>query len=184
MPEEGIIKKQEEGKVVVAAVVIPIVAVIASALLLMAPMLAAAAPHFVTTPKIVKEPDLSLTATFEAATLGDLVTDVFLTSSGGTAELQCVGPGGNDQRPQSVTFESLQGQTVQVTPSNGQVTASPTIGPPPLPDADELCPNPQSNAPATNWSVRIDSLTYNDVVLHVQQDGVDVLTFNFGDVDP
>jgi hypothetical protein len=153
-------------------------ATIASALLLMAPMLAAAAsPHFIGTPTITKNPDFSLTAKFKAAGLGNVVTDIFLTSSGGTADLQCVNPGGNNPPPKQVDFGPLQGQTVTVTPRNGQVTASPTIGPPPLPGPSEICPNP-------NWSVQINSLTYENVVLHIQQGGVDILTFNFGDVDP
>ena len=137
----------------------------------------AANPHFIGTPTIVKNPDLSLTANFKAAGLGNVVTDIFLTSSGGTAELQCVNPGGKDPPPKQVDFGPLQGQTVTVTPRNGQVTASPSIGPPPLPGADEICPNP-------NWTVRVNSLTYEDVVLHLQQGGVDILTHDFGDVDP
>lgn len=137
----------------------------------------AANPHFIGTPTIVKNPDLSLTASFKAAGLGNVVTDIFLTSSGGVADLQCVNPGGNNPPPKRVDFGPLQGETVTVTPRNGQVTASPTIGPPPLPGAAELCPNP-------NWTVQIVSLTYFDVALHIQQGGVDILTFDFGDVDP
>ena len=159
-------------------VVVPTAAIVASALLLMSPMLAtAASPHFIGTPTIVKNPNFSLTANFKAAGLGNIVTDIFLTSSGGVADLQCVNPGGNDPPPKQVDFGPLQGQVVTVTPRNGQVTASPSIGPPPLPGAAELCPNP-------NWDVRINSLTYFDVVLHIQQGGVDILTFDFGDVDP
>ena len=159
-------------------VAVPTAAIVASALLLMAPMLAtAASPHFIGTPTIVKNPNFSLTANFKAAGLGNIVNDIFLTSSGGVADLQCVNPGGNDPPPKQVDFGPLQGQVVTVTPRNGQVTASPSIGPPPLPGAAELCPNP-------NWDVRINSLTYFDVVLHIQQGGVDILTFDFGDVDP
>ncbi len=157
----------------------------ATALVLMAPMLAAAAsPHFIGTPTIVKNPNFSLTASFKAAGLGNVVTDIFLTSSGGVADLQCVNPGGNDPPPKRVDFGPLQGETVTVQPRNGQVTASPSIGPPPLPGAAELCPNPNSSGPTTNWSVRIVSLTYFDVELHIQQGGQDILTFDFGDVDP
>jgi hypothetical protein len=138
---------------------------------------AAVSPHFIGTPTIIKNPNFSLTATFKAAGLANVVTDIFLTSSGGTAELQCVNPGGNNPPPKLVNFGPLQGQTVTVQPRNGQITASATIGPPPLPGASEICPNP-------NWSVQIVSLTYEDVVLHIQQGGVDILTFNFGTVDP
>jgi hypothetical protein len=153
-------------------------ATIASALLLMAPILAAAAsPHFIGTPTITKNPNGSLTATFKAAGLANIVTGAFLTSSGGTAELQCVNPGGNNPPPKLVDFGPLQGQTTFIQPRNGQITASATIGPPPLPGASEICPNP-------NWSVQLVSITYEDVVLHIQQNGVDILTFNFGTVDP
>ena len=153
-------------------------ATIASALLLMAPMLAAAAsPHFIGTPQIVKNPNFSLTANFKAAGLGNLPTGAFLTSSGGTADLQCVNPGGNNPPPKRVDFGPLQGQTTFIQPRNGQITASASIGPPPLPSAFQICPNP-------NWSVQLVSLTYENVVLHIQQNGVDILTFNFGNVDP
>jgi hypothetical protein len=159
-------------------VAIPTAAIVASALLLMAPMLAVAQnPHFVRGPDIAKNADLSLTASFKAAGLGNVVSDIFLTSSGGSADLQCDNKGGNDPPPKRVDFGPLQGEVVTVQPRNGQVTASPSLGPPDLPGADEICPNP-------NWSVRIISLTYTDVELHIQQGGVDILTFDFGDVDP
>lgn len=154
-------------------------AILTGAVLMLATFSAAyaASPHFIGTPTIVKNPDFSLTASFKAAGLGNVVTDIFLTSSGGVADLQCVNPGGNNPPPKRVDFGPLEGQTVTVQPHNGQVTASPTIGPPPLPSSAELCPNP-------NWTVAVLSLTYFDVVLHIQQGGVDILTFNFGDVDP
>jgi hypothetical protein len=141
------------------------------------PIVLAQSPHFIGTPTITKNPDVSLTATFKAAGLGNVVSDAFLTSSGGTAVLQCVNPGGNSPPPKQVSFGPLQGQVVTIQPRNGQITASATIGPPPLPPASEICPNP-------NWSVQIVSLTYFDVVLHIQQQGFDILTFNFGNVDP
>jgi hypothetical protein len=154
-------------------------AVLMGAMLLLASSSAAYAanPHFVRGPTIVKNPDLSLTASFKAAGLGNTITDVFLTSSGGVADLQCVNPGGNNPPPKRVEFGPLQGETVSIHPRNGQITASATIGPPPLPGASEICPNP-------NWSVTVLSLTYFDVELHIQQGGVDVLTHDFGDVDP
>lgn len=144
---------------------------------LLAPLALAASPHFIGTPTIGKNPNLSLTANFKAAGLGNVATNIFLSSSGGTAELQCVNPGGHNPPPKQVDFGPLQGLVVTVQPRNGQVTASPSIGPPTLPGASEVCPNP-------NWDVNIISLTYEDVVLHIQQNGFDILTFNFGDVDP
>ena len=143
-----------------------------------APSLAfAASAHFIGTPTIVKNPNASLTATFKAAGLGNVVTNAFLTSSGGTAVLQCVNPGGSSPPPKQVSFGPTQGQTTTIPPSNGQITASASIGPPPLPSASQICPNP-------NWSVRLISITYDNVVLHLQQNGVDLLTYNFGNVDP
>jgi hypothetical protein len=59
-------------------------------------------------------------------------------------------------------------------PSN---PASGTIGPPSLPTASQICPNP-------NWTVQLVSITYFNVVLHIQQQGSDILTYNFGTVDP
>ena len=144
---------------------------------LLAPLAFAASPHFIGTPSIVKNSDLSLTASFKAAGLGNSPTNIFLSSSGGSADLQCINPGGNNPPPKHVDFGPLTGQTVTVTPRNGQVTATPTLPTPDLPGADEICPNP-------HWQVDILSLTYDNVVLHIQQNGVDILTFNFGDVDP
>jgi hypothetical protein len=159
-------------------VAIPTAAIVASALLLMAPMLAAAAsPHFIGTPQIGKNPNGSLTANFKASGLANVVSAAFLTSSGGTATLQCENKGGNDPEPKEVDFGPLQGQTTFIQPRNGQITATVSIGPPPLPTASQICPNP-------NWSVQLVSLTYDNVVLHIQQGGSDILTFNFGTVDP
>jgi hypothetical protein len=134
-------------------------------------------PHFIGTPTIVKNPNFSLTANFKAAGLSNVVSAAFLTSSGGTALLQCVNPGGNPPPPKQVNFGPLQGQTTFIQPRNGQITGSATIGPPPLPSSAQICPNP-------NWSIVIRSLTYDNVVLHIQQNGVDILAFNFGNVDP
>lgn len=153
-----------------------LLAITLAASMVAAPVLAAS-PHFIKTPSIVKNPNFSLTAKFKAAGLGNVITDIFLSSSGGTADLQCVNPGGNNPPPKRVDFGPLQGQVVTVQPNNGQVSASPSIGPPSLPSAAQICPNP-------NWDVKIVSLTYDNVVLHIQQNGVDVLTFNFGNVDP
>ena len=137
----------------------------------------AASPHFIGTPTIVKNPDESLTSNFKAAGLASITSGAFLSSSGGTAVLQCENPGGNNPPPKGVTFGPTQGQTTFIQPHNGQITASATIGPPPLPTASQICPN-------AGWSVLLVSITYDNVVLHIQQSGVDILTFNYGNVDP
>ena len=136
----------------------------------------AASPHFIGTPQIVKNSNFSIQASFKAAGLANIVSQAFLSSSGGTAVLQCVNPGGNNPPPKQVTFGPLQGQAVDIQPRNGQITATTgPLGPPPLPSASQICPNP-------NWNVVILSVTYTNVVLHIQQNNVDILTFNFGTV--
>ena len=56
--------------------------------------------------------------------------------------------------------------------------ASQALQPPTPPSAKTECPN-------GNWTVRLTSLTYTNVVLHIQQPpGTDVLTFSFGTIDP
>jgi hypothetical protein len=153
-----------------------LLAVTLAASLVAAPVMAAS-PHFIKTPKITKNADFSLTATFTAAGLANLPTGAFLTSSGGTADLQCVNPGGNNPPPKRVDFGPLQGQTTDIPVHNGNIKGSATIGPPSLPSAAQICPN-------KNWDINILSLTYFNVVLHIQQQGTDLLTFNFGNVDP
>lgn len=160
-------------------VVIPVV--VASALMLMAPMLASAAsPHFVGTPTISKSDSGDLTVRFKAAGLANLPTGAFLTSSNVRADLQCVNPGGNSPPPKTADFGPVTGPTTNITPRNGQITASATLEFPAseqdLEDAAD-CPNP-------NWSVDVTNITYGDVVLHIQQGGNDILTRSFGDVDP
>jgi hypothetical protein len=156
-------------------------ALVASALLLMAPMLAvAASPHFIKTPTVTKNDSGDLTVKFKAAGLGNSATDVFLTASDVSADLQCVNPGGNSPPPKTAEFGPVEGPTVTVQPRNGQITASPTL---PFPASEQDledaadCPNP-------NWSVDVTNITYENVVLHIQQNGEDILTHNFGTVDP
>jgi len=146
---------------------------LAFAIMASSPLVFAASAHFIGTPTITHNTNFSLTATFKAAGLGNVVSAAFLTSSGGTAQLQCVNPGGNNPPPKSVSFGPLQGQTTFIPPSNGQITASASIGPPTLPSSGQICPNP-------GWSVAIVSITYNNVVLHIQQGGADILTNNYG----
>ena len=66
----------------------------------------AASAHFIGTPTIVKNPNASLTASFKAVGLANIVTNAFLTSSGGTAVLQCVNSSGSNPPP--VTFGPTQ----------------------------------------------------------------------------
>jgi hypothetical protein len=117
-------------------------------LVITTPIAFAASPHFIGTPTIRKNSNFSLTANFKAAGLANVVTRASLSSGNGTANLQCVNPGGNNPPPKQVSFGPLQGQVVTVQPRNGQITGTVSIGPPPLPSASQICPNP-------NWSVKV-----------------------------
>ena len=155
-------------------------ATILSALLLMAPMLAAAAsPHFIGTPTPTKSTSGTLTVSFKAAGLANVATGAFLTASQVTVQLQCVNPGGNNPPPKTATFGPTTGPTTQIPVRNGQITGSATLNPPTqqeLQDAAD-CPNP-------NWTVKVLSITYTDVTLHIQQSGEDILFKNLGTIDP
>ena len=63
-----------------------------------------AAPRFIGTPQIVKNPDLSLTGNLRVVGLGSLPTQIFLTTSGATAVLQCVNPDPGGDNPPPVSF--------------------------------------------------------------------------------
>ncbi len=64
---------------------------------------------------------------------------------------------------------------MNIAPHNGQITFTMTIPPPPTPSSSVVCPN-------GNWSVRLTSLTYVNVVVHIQQNSADILTGNLGTI--
>lgn len=136
-----------------------------------------ASPYFDPEPRIEKNANNSLTTIFEARGLPDIVTEAFLTSSGGTAKLRCVNTGGSNAPAKQVTFEPLRGRVTFIQPSNSEIRASATIGPPTFPSASQICPN-------SNWSMLLMTVTYSNIVLHLPQNGVDILTFDFGMLDP
>src|SRR5919204_5205577 len=135
----------------------------------------AQSPHFIGTPTCTKSATTGvLTCSGKAAGLGNGPTAAFLTASSVSATYECVNKGGNVAPGQPLVLQNVTGPTQNITPRNGQITFSPNIPPPPTPSSADTCPN-------GNWSVRLTSLTYNDVVLHIQQPpGTDVLTFSFG----
>jgi hypothetical protein len=134
--------------------------------------------HFVGTPSCTKSLSTGLTCKGKAAGLGNGPTQAFLTASSVSATFVCVNHGGNVAPGQPVVESAVTGPAQNITPRNGQITFSPTLPPPPTPSASSDCPN-------GHWTVRITSLTYNDVVLHIQQPpGTDVLTDNLGTIDP
>jgi hypothetical protein len=137
----------------------------------------AASPHFIGSPAIAKSTETGLTVTWKAAGLGNLPSGAFLTADRVEAQSTCVNPGGNVAPGQPLVFEDVQGPTTTIPPSNGNITFTVTLPPPPTPDPDDVCPN-------GNWSVRLDSLTYFGVVLHIQQGTTDILSADLGDIDP
>jgi hypothetical protein len=160
---------------------IPAATTIASALLLMAPMLAVAQnPHFIGTPTINKSisgTTATITTSGKVAGLGSAPTQFFLTTSSVTAETECTNKGGNNPPGQDATFGPTQGQTTTIQPRNGQITFN-NAGPLSITVTAQQAGCPDGMKPS------ITSATFSDVVLHLVQNGQEVLTFNFGNVDP
>jgi hypothetical protein len=138
----------------------------------------AQSPHFIGTPSCTKSTTSGLTCSGKAAGLGNEPANVFLTADSVTATYECVNKGGNVAPGQPVVTQNVQGPTETITPHNGQITFSATLPVPTPPSAATECPN-------GNWRVRLTSLTYTNVVLHIEQPaGVEILSFNFGTIDP
>ena len=138
----------------------------------------AQSPHFVGTPTCSKSLTSGLTCKGKAAGLGNGPTAAFLTADSVTATYVCQNHGGNVAPGQPVVNQNVTGPTQNITPRNGQITFSPTIPPPTPPSAATECPN-------GNWKLILTSLTYTNVVLHIQQPpGTDVLTDSLGTIDP
>jgi hypothetical protein len=138
----------------------------------------AQSPHFIGTPSCTKSLTTGLTCSGKAAGLGNEPAFVFLTADSVTANYVCVNHGGNVAPGQPVVTQNAQGPTQTITPHNGQITFSATLPVPTAPSSATECPN-------GNWTVRLTSLTYTNVVLHIQQPaGVEILSFSFGTIDP
>jgi len=151
-----------------------ILSVLAPTLIISAAM---ASPRFIETPTIEKNSNSSLTADFNATGLPNLVTTTYLSSAGGDSGLKCVDLQQQGPPSKLFSFNALKGQEVVIQPVNGEISNSSTIGPPQLPSASDYCFISALN-------IEIESITYEKVVLHVQQNGQNVLTFDFGNVDP
>jgi len=154
---------------------IVIVAVAIATTLIVSP--AMAQPHFLEIPTIERNSNFSLTVDFNATGLADLITTTYLSSSGGDSGLKCVDLQQKGPPAKLFSFDGLKGQEVIIQPINGEISNSSTIGPPQLSSASDFCFISASN-------VKIESITYEDVVLHIEQAGEDVLTHDFGNVDP
>lgn len=137
----------------------------------------AVSPHFIGDPTISKSTTTGLTVTWKAAGLGNVASAAFLTADRVEATYECVNRGGNVAPGQPLVFEDVTGPTTNIPPSNGQITFTVTLPVPPTPSSRDVCPN-------GNWTVRLTSLTYFNVVVHIQQDGMDILTGPLGDIDP
>lgn len=135
-------------------------------------------PHFVGATSCTKSLTAGLTCSGKAAGLGNGPTAAFLTASSVSATYVCQNKGGNVAPGQPVVNQNVTGPTQNITPRNGQITFSPNLPPPPTPSSADTCPN-------GNWKVILTSLTFSDVVLHIQQPpGTDVLTQDLGTIDP
>jgi hypothetical protein len=155
--------------------VVPLV--VAAALVLSVGQAVAVSPHVIGDPVITKSAQTGLTVTWKAAGLGNVASGAFLTADSVVAQSTCVNKGGNVAPGQPLVIQDVTGPTTQIPPSNGQITFTVNLPPPPTPSSQDVCPN-------GNWSVRLDSLTYVNVVLHIQQGGVDILTESLGTIDP
>lgn len=137
----------------------------------------AQSPHFIGTPTCTKSLSTGLECTGKAAGLGNSATSAFLTADAVRATYVCVNPAGHVAPGQPLVFQDVQGPTQDITPRNGQITFDVTLPPPPTPSSSEVCPNGR-------WTVRLTSLVYQNVVLHIQQGSTDILTRGFGTIDP
>ncbi len=156
---------------------IPILSLLAFAIMV-APVFAGQAnPHFIGSPTITKSTSTGLTVSWKAAGLDELPTSAFLTADQVNAQYVCVNHGTNIAPGQPLVFQAVTGPVQNITPHNGQITFTVTIPPPPTPNPAVVCPN-------RNWSVSLLSLTFVGVVLHIQQNAVDILTANLGTIDP
>ena len=155
-----------------------IVAALIGAIAAISTVALAQSPHFIGTPTCSKSVSSGLTCSGKAAGLGNGPTAAFLTADSVTATYVCKNHGGNIAPGQPIVNQNVTGPTQTITPRNGQITFAPNIPVPTPPSAAQECPN-------GHWTVVLTSLTYTNVVLHIQQPpGSDTLTFSFGDIDP
>lgn len=139
----------------------------------------ASSAHFIGTPTCSKSNSGVVTCSGKAAGLGNGPTVAFLSADSINATYVCRNHGGNIAPGQGTFTGPVEGQQQQITPRNGQITFSPSLQPPANPTPAE------AGCPSGKWTVERTSLTYVNVVLHIQQPpGTDVLTQSFGNIDP
>jgi hypothetical protein len=151
--------------------------VLVAAALAVPAALAGGSPHFIGTPTCSTSNSGVLTCSGKAAGLANGPVNAYLTADSVNATYVCRNHGGNVAPGQGTFSGPVQGQTQQIAPRNGQITFSPSLQPPSTPTSSEAgCPNGK-------WTVDRTSLTYVNVVLHIDQGGVtDVLTYSFGNI--
>jgi hypothetical protein len=140
----------------------------------------AQSPHFVGVPTCDKSLTTGLTCTGKVAGLGSDVTRVFLDTSSISVTTACANPGRPTQivPGQPIITGEVQGEPVDIQPRNGRINIRAVLPVPETPAAQDVCPN-------RRWTVLVTSVTFNDVTLHVEQPpGDEVLSFDFGDIDP
>ncbi|MFG2296563.1 hypothetical protein [Streptomyces sp. NPDC048603] len=117
-----------------------------------------------------------ITCSGKAAGLGNRATGAFITADSVEAEYVCSNRGGNIAPGQGTEFNQVTGPTRTFQARNGQITFSNVNLPiPEQPSARDVCPN-------GNWRVNLIQIHYDNVVLHIQQGGVDLLTKPIGDI--
>jgi hypothetical protein len=124
-------------------------------------------------PKFNKGPDYSatttaLTASGKATGMGNSPTQAFLTAASVSVTFQCQNHGQNFAPGHPATSNAVTGPVEDIAPHNGQITFNVSL-PAPVPSAADVCPSKQ-------WTVVVSHVDYLGVVLHIQQNGVDLLT--------
>lgn len=155
-------------------------AMLAAAVLVAAVWVSAAyamqgSPHFVGTPTCSKSSTFTLTCSGKAAGLGSGPIVAYLTADSVSETVQCVNKG-QKAPPGQVNSGSVVGPSQNITPHNGAITFSTTLSAS-TPSPADVCPDS-----GKNWTVKMLSATYHNVVLHIEQDGTEVLTYPFGDI--
>ena len=127
----------------------------------------ASSPHFTHGPDYTAT-TTALTATGQAAGLANAPTAAFLTADTVNVYFHCVNHGNNFAPGHPASQSPAIGPTENITPHNGTIKFDVSL-PAPVPSAASACPN-------KNWKVVVDEVDYLGVVLHIQQNGTDILT--------
>jgi hypothetical protein len=140
----------------------------ATLLLVLAPMLAFAQnPHFVGRTDCEVDSSGNLNCTGSIAGLGNVEeVEAFLVADI-DATFVCVNPGGNIAPGQGVEEEDVTGETETLSVRNGRTNFDLTISAPEAPSAEEVCPNP-------NWTVELQSISYDNVRVTVDGAVLDI----------